>query len=116
MDDWQRFQKNNPAIADSILYTKDKLIISDYVSKHNLTCEKQITLLMITNKEKEGWQYLAVKKLLALLQKNLQTVRVIYCLNCLNSFRTENKLKSYKKVCQNKDFCRILLPSKKVKY
>ena len=78
LDDWQRFRKNNPAIADSILYTKDKVIISDYVSKHNLTCEKQIILLMITNKEKEGWQYLAVKKLLALLHKNLQIVRVIF--------------------------------------
>ena len=26
------------------------------------------------------------------------------CLNCLHSFRTENKLKSHKNVCQNKDF------------
>ena len=26
-----------------------------------------------------------------------------YCLNYLNSFRTENKLKSHEKVCKNKD-------------
>ena len=31
------------------------------------------------------------------------------CLNCLHSFRTENKLKSHEKVCKNKDFCRIAM-------
>ena len=36
-----------------------------------------------------------------------------YCLNCLHSFRTENKLKSQEKVCKNKDFCGILMSSEK---
>ena len=36
-----------------------------------------------------------------------------YCLNCLYSFRTENKLKSQEKVCKNKDFCGIVMPSEK---
>ena len=36
-----------------------------------------------------------------------------YCLNCLHSFRTENKLKSHEKVCKNKDFCGIVMPSEK---
>ena len=36
-----------------------------------------------------------------------------YCLNCLRSFRTENKLKSHEKVCTNKDFCGIVVPSEK---
>ena len=27
-----------------------------------------------------------------------------YCLNCLDSFRTENKLKPHEKVYKNKDF------------
>ena len=35
-----------------------------------------------------------------------------YCLNCLHSFRTENKLRSHEKVCENKDFCGIAMPSK----
>ena len=34
-------------------------------------------------------------------------------LNCLRSFRTENKLKSHEKVCKNKDFCGIAMPSEK---
>ena len=36
-----------------------------------------------------------------------------YCLNCLHSFRTENKLKYHEKVCNNKDFCGIVVPSQK---
>ena len=38
-----------------------------------------------------------------------------YCLDCLHSLRTENKLKSHEKVCKNKDFCGIVLPSEKDK-
>ena len=38
------------------------------------------------------------------------------CLNCLHSFRTENKLKSHEKVCQNKDFCGIVMLSERRKY
>ena len=36
-----------------------------------------------------------------------------YCLNCLHSFRIKNKLKSHEKLCKNKDFCGVLLPSQK---
>ena len=38
---------------------------------------------------------------------------VTYCLNCFNSFRAENKLKSHEKVCKNKDFCGIVMQSKR---
>ena len=34
-------------------------------------------------------------------------------MNCLHSFRTANKLKSHEKVCKNKNFFGILLPSEK---
>ena len=36
-----------------------------------------------------------------------------YYLNCLHYFRTENKVKSHEKICKNKDFCRIVMPSEK---
>ena len=36
--------------------------------------------------------------------------RNFYCLNCLHSFRTEIKLKSHKKACENKGFCGIVMP------
>ena len=49
---------------------------------------------MIPNKEKEGWHYLAVKKLSALPRGiTSKDDGDFYCLNCLHSFRAENKLK-----------------------
>ena len=38
-----------------------------------------------------------------------------YCLNHLNSFWTKNKIKSPEKVCRNRDFCGIVMPSEKDK-
>ena len=67
-------------------------------------------------KSEGRWYYLAVKKLSALLHKKTSNHKCdFYCLNCLNSFRTENKLKSHKKVCENKDFSGIEMPSEKNK-
>ena len=34
-----------------------------------------------------------------------------YCLNCLHSSRTKSKLESHKKVCKNKGFCNVIMPS-----
>ena len=38
-----------------------------------------------------------------------------YCLNCLQSFRIKSKLKSRKKVCENKVFCNVDMASKDTK-
>ena len=49
--------------------------------------------LMIPNRE--GWHYLAVKRLSALIWgKTSKRIGNFYCLNCLYSFRTINKLES----------------------
>ena len=40
----------------------------------------------------------------------------LYHLNCLNSFRTENRLKAHEKVCKNKDFCGIVMTKKRIIY
>ena len=56
---------------------------------------------MIPNNEKEGWHCHAVKKLSALLRGITSKHHGdFYCLNCLHSFRTENKPKSHEKVCK----------------
>ena len=36
-------------------------------------------------------------------------------MNCLHSFRTKHKLVSHKKVCENKDFCNVNMPSRDTK-
>ena len=36
-------------------------------------------------------------------------------MNCLHSFATENRRESHKKVCENKDFCNVVMSSKDTK-
>ena len=36
-------------------------------------------------------------------------------MNCLHSFRTKNKFEPHKRVCENKDFCNIIIPSEETK-
>ena len=57
-DNWKRFEKNNWTITLNVLYAKKEKIYPSYVSNP----EKQVILLMTLNRE--GWHYLAVKKLL----------------------------------------------------
>ena len=60
---WKKFESNNE-IALNILYVphNTKKIEIAYKSKHNLTREKQVILLMISNGD--NWHYLTVKKLI----------------------------------------------------
>ena len=66
--DWKKFELNNESIALNILYVPHNTgkIHLAYNSKYNLTCEKQVILLMITDSEK--WHYTAVKRLSGLLR------------------------------------------------
>ena len=72
-----------------------KIEIADK-SKHNLTREKQIILLMIGNGE--NWHYLVVKSLSGLLTGITSDHKEdFYCLNCFHLYRTKNKLEAHKK-------------------
>ena len=33
-----------------------------------------------------------------------------YYLNCFHSFRTENKLREHKNICENHDYCYVEMP------
>ena len=60
---------------------------------------------MIPNEEKEGWYYLAVKDLSALLRDTtLKHQGDFYFLNCSHCFASKSKLRSHKRDCENKDF------------
>ena len=70
-----------------------------YKSKHNLTRENQVILLMISNGE--NWHYLVVKSLSGLLTGITSNHKEdFYCLNCFHSYRTKNKLEEHKKICE----------------
>ena len=66
---------------------------------------------MITDCKK--WHYLAVKKLPALFKGiTSNDDGDFYFLNCLHSFRAKGKLKKYKNICKNHDYCYIEMPKK----
>ena len=70
-----------------------------YISKIKSEWEKQTIILTIQNEEKEGWHYLAVKVLSALLTEITSKHQSdFYCFNCLHSFATKKLLKSHKKL------------------
>ena len=97
------------------MYIKEKEKCPAYISNINSNDKKQIILLMIPNEgKKEGWHYLSIK-ILSILLREIKSKHHgdFYCLSCLHSFRTENKLKSHEKVCKNKDFCGIVMQSEK---
>ena len=66
---------------------------------------------MITDDGKK-WHYVAVKKLSALLRGITSNNHGdFYCLNCLHSYRTKEKLKKHEKVCDNHDCCYLKIPN-----
>ena len=95
------------------MYIKEKEIWPVYISKISSNCDKK----NYVNDSKWRNRMLALtcsKKLSTLLRGLTSKHRGdFYCLNCLHSFRTENKLKSHEKVCKNKDFCGIVISSEK---
>ena len=81
-----------------------------YQSKHNLTHENQVILLMITNSEK--WHCTAVTRLSGLLRGITSNHNGdFYCLNCFRVYTTKNKLEAHKKICENHDYCHVEMPS-----
>ena len=102
--------------VDVLYYNLDKVSLILYVpyntekirhaynSKYN-----HVILLMITDGEK--WHYLSVKILSALFRGITGNNHGdFYCLNCFQSYTTENKLKKLKNVCENHDYCYVEIP------
>ena len=95
--DWRKLELNNE-IALNILHVphNTRKIQVAHKSKQNLTCDKQVILLMITDGEK--WHYLTLNNLPGLLRGITSTYKEdFYCLNCFRSYRTRNKLEAHKK-------------------
>ena len=81
-----------------------------YKSKHNLTPEKQVIFLTITDGEK--WHYRAVKRLSGLLRGVTGNNNGdFYCLNCFHAYTTENKLEKLKKISENYCYCHVEMPN-----
>ena len=117
-DDWNKFERNNKDIALNILSARldEQRINPIYISSYNFTREKQVVLLIITDNDDEDttneWHYLAVKSISRLFRRITSTNNGdFYCLNCMHSFRTDNKLKKHGRLCNDKKFCEVIMPS-----
>ena len=81
-----------------------------YKSKHNLTREKQVIHLMITDGEKR--HYTAVTRLSGLLRGVIGNNNGdFHYLNCFRACRTKNKLEAHKKICENHGYCHVEMPN-----
>ena len=111
--DRKKCELKNESIALNILcvpHNTGKIHLA-YKSKHNLTYEKQIILLMITDVEK--WHYTAVTRLSGLLRGvtgNNNGDFYCYCY-CFHAYKTGNKLEKRKKICENHDYCQVEMPN-----
>ena len=66
---------------------------------------------MISDGQK--WHYFVVKNLSRLLRGITSSHKEHFrCLNCFHSYRTENKLESHKKICENHDYCHVEMSTK----
>ena len=91
-------------------YNTKKINIA-YKSKNNLTYERQLILLKISDGQK--WHYLVVKNLSGFLRGITSNHKEDFCcLNCFHSYRTENKLESHKKICANHDYSHVEILTK----
>ena len=92
-------------LVSFIHHTILKKIRLTYKSKYNHKRNNQVFLLMITDDGKK-WHYLAVKKLSTLLRGITSNNHGdFYCLNCLHSYTTKEKLEKQEKACDNHDYC-----------
>ena len=66
---------------------------------------------MITDND-NNWHYLVVKRLSKLFRGMTSNNNGgFYCLNCLRSFRTKNKLETHKKIWKDHDFRKLIMPN-----
>ena len=128
--DWEKFERDNENIAlniSSVPFNKKKIELQ-YKSKYNPTKTYQVVLLMITDKIK--WHYLALKSISMnegfvkstqsisrLFNKitSTNTTDDYYCLNSFKSYRTESQLEGHELICDNHDYCEIIMPDEKHK-
>ena len=109
--EWIKFEQSNKTVALNMLSIQrnTKTISVAYRSEYNNKHKKQVILIIITDGKK--WHYLAVTNLSALFKEKLSNHKGdLYCLNCFNSYTTENKLKKHEEICNNHDSYHMEMP------
>ena len=95
-----------------------------YKSKYNRKRKNEVVLLM--NTYGEQWHYIALKSVrtddgfnrrIRSLPRLFRAITAnhhgdFYCLNCVQSFRTDNTLKRHERLCDNNDYFHVEIPTK----
>ena len=104
IEDWKRFEKVIQQLFSILCILRKKKYIHHIFQKLIQIMKKKI-LITIPNDEKESCNYLAIKKLPALLRRITSKHHDhFYCSNCIHSFTTKSKLQIHEKVCKRKIF------------
>ena len=92
-----------------------KQIRQAYISEYNNEPHNQVHLLMFTDGDC-NWHYLAIKSISGLL-RGITSNRNgdFYCLNCLHSYTTKEKLRKHERICINHDFYQLKMPDENKK-
>ena len=80
-----------------------------------MKCKKQVNLLMIVDGENR--HYTAIKSISRLLSKLKRKTKRVYhfCMNCLNSFRTESARDKHYEYCSSKGHVKVNMPTEEKK-
>ena len=104
------FEKFNPSISINVFGFEDRVVYPLRLSKSE--SEQTINLLLISDGEKQ--HYCLIKSLSRLLSSQMSKHghTNAFCLNCLNHFPNEEKLKIHEEYCLKNQAIRIEMPEK----
>ena len=110
------FEKFNPSISINV-FGFDGIIYPLRISKTKSERSERpriVNLLLISDGEKQ--HYCLIKSLSRLLSSQLSKHdgSIVFCLNCLNHFPNEEKLKIHEEYCLKNEAIRIEIPEKGV--
>ena len=102
------FEKFNPSISINVFGFEDRVVYPLRLSKRKN--EQTINLLLISDGEKQ--HYCLIKSLSRLLSSQVSGHKEsnVFCLNCLNHFPNEEKLKIHEEYCLKNQAIRIEMP------
>ena len=106
------FEKLNPQISINVFGFEDRVVYPLRLSKRSER-EQTINLLLISDGEKQ--HYCLIKSLSRLLSSQVSGHKESnsFCLNCLNHFPNEEKLKIHEEYCLKNQAIRIEMPEKR---
>ena len=108
-----KFERNNPGIALSMLFDKKGSIYTVRRSELDRNCSKQVNLLMTVDGENR--HYTAIKNIHRLLSKLYGKNNHAYhfCMNYLNDFRTASARDKHYQYCSSNGPIKVKMPSEK---